>query len=68
MPDQAYRHALLPGSNAKAWQPLADRASSDDSTNNPRVIVGTLLAIDYNRVRHGPRHEADAHRQAFDRI
>jgi hypothetical protein len=68
MPDQAYRHPQLPGSNAKAWQPLAGRASSDDSTNNPRAIVGTPLAIDHNAVRHSPQFEADAHMPAFDRI
>jgi hypothetical protein len=50
MPDQTYRHAQLPGRQAKARQLLADRAFGGDSTNTPRVIIDTLLGIEHNAV------------------
>jgi hypothetical protein len=48
MPDQAYRHAQLPGRQTKVRLLLANQLLEGDTTNNPRVIVDTLLAIDHN--------------------
>jgi hypothetical protein len=48
VPDQACRYAQMPGCQAKARHLLAYRALGGDSTNTPRVILDTLLAIEHN--------------------
>jgi hypothetical protein len=51
MPDQAYRHAQLPGRHVKARRLVVDRALRGASSNNPRVIVtcaGRDRARDHN--------------------
>jgi hypothetical protein len=72
MPDQAYRHAQLPGRQAKARQLLADRAFGGDSTT-----IRASSSTTWDRTQRGrwDRYgsppsavKSDIRQSAFDQI